>query len=147
MSYNEPRPPVSNTPLVLGFLVVLAGILLLIVGIAWATPKYNVWRKALNGQATLREAEWSRQVLIQEANAKMESASLLALAEVARAKGVAEANRIIGGSLAGNEAYLRYLWIMGLQDGTSEVIYVPTEAQLPILEAGRFGRDAAVSAP
>lgn len=62
---------------------------------------------------------------------------MLAAAEVERAKGVAEANRIIGESLKNNEGYLRYLWIQGLQDGSSEVIYVPTEASLPILEATR----------
>ena len=42
-----------------------------------------------------------------------------------------------GESLKNNESYLRYLWIQGLQDGTSEVIYIPTEANLPILEAAR----------
>ena len=61
----------------------------------------------------------------------------MAQAEVERAKGVAEANEIIGESLKENEAYLRYLWIIGLQDGSSEVIYIPTEANLPILEATR----------
>lgn len=55
--------------------------------------------------------------------------------EVARAKGVAESNKIIASSIT--EGYLRYLWIQGLQDGSSEVIYVPTEANLPILEAIR----------
>ena len=50
---------------------------------------------------------------------------------------MAEANRIIGDSLKGNDAYLRYLWILGLQDGSSETIYIPTEANLPIMEATR----------
>ena len=103
----------------------------------WGCPQYNVWQQGLAGKARLSEAEYSRQIAIQEANATKEAASLLADAEIARAKGVAEANRIIGNSLKENEAYLRYLWIMGLQDGSSEVIYVPTEAQLPILEATR----------
>jgi hypothetical protein len=66
----------------------------------------------------------------------MESAKLLGDAEVARARGVAEANRIIGDSLKGNEAYLRYLWIHNLESGSNSVIYIPTEAGLPILEAG-----------
>ena len=61
-------------------------------------------------------------------------------AEVARAKGVAEANKIIGESLHNNEAYLRYLWINGLSEhgNAPTVVYVPTEAGLPILEAGRM---------
>ena len=112
-------------------------IILLFLFSLWAFPTYNVWRKELRGKADLKEAEWSRQIAIEEAKARKESAVLDAQAEVERAKGVAEANQIIGDSLKGNEAYLRYLWIRGLHDGSSEVIYVPTEANLPILEATR----------
>ncbi len=102
----------------------------------WGLPHYRVYSSRLAGEAQLRRSEFEKQVLIEEARARLESAKLLNLAEVERAKGVAEANRIIGDSLQGNEAYLRYLWIQGLQDGSSEVIYIPTEAGLPILEAG-----------
>lgn len=115
----------------------LVGLFIIITLGMWGCPKYNVWQKELAGKAQLKQAEWNRQITIREAEAKKEAAVALAAAEVERAKGVAEANEIIGESLKGNEAYLRYLWIMGLQDGTSEVIYVPTEAQLPILEATR----------
>jgi regulator of protease activity HflC (stomatin/prohibitin superfamily) len=89
----------------------------------------------LNGKAQLREAEWSRQVAVEEARARQESAKLDAQAEIERAKGVREANEIIASSLEGNEEYLRYLWIDRVA-GSENVIYVPTEASLPILEAG-----------
>lgn len=56
--------------------------------------------------------------------------------EVARARGVAEANKIIADSISSE--YIQYLWVQGLNDGNSEVIYVPTESNLPILEAGRI---------
>ena len=56
--------------------------------------------------------------------------------EVARAQGVAKSNEIISGSISEN--YLRYRWIEGLQTNQMMVIYVPTEANLPILEAGRW---------
>lgn len=105
----------------------------------WGCPKYKVYEQSLQGQAVLAEAESSRQVAIQEAHAKLESAKLLAQAEVERAKGVAEANKIIGESLKGNDAYLRYLWIQSLENGTQPtIVYVPTEAGLPILEASRM---------
>ena len=114
------------------------GVLLLLVGgCCWSYPQYNVYKQRLAGEASLREAESSRQIAVEEAKAKLESAAMLAEAEVEQAKGVAEANAIIGDSLKDNESYLRYLWIKGLQDGSSEVIYVPTEANLPILEAVR----------
>lgn len=102
-----------------------------------AGPVYNVWSKGLDGEAELKQAEWNRQIAIREAEAKKESAKALADAEVERARGVAEANKIIGESLKGNESYLRYLWIQGLQDKDNNTIYVPTEAGLPILEAGK----------
>ena len=101
----------------------------------WGIPKYNVYALELSGKAELKQAEWNRQIKVQEARAHADAATMMAKAEVERAKGVAEANKIIGESLAGNETYLRYLWIQGLQDGSSEVIYIPTEANLPLLEA------------
>ncbi len=109
---------------------------LIILGL-WGCPTYRVWQKELSGKAELKEADWNRQIAIREAEAKKESAEHLADAEIIRARGVAEANKIIGKSLKGNESYLRYLWIQGLQDGSSEVIYIPTEANLPILESVR----------
>jgi regulator of protease activity HflC (stomatin/prohibitin superfamily) len=57
--------------------------------------------------------------------------------EIARAEGVAKSNQIIAGSISDN--YLRYKWIEGLQTTDDmTVVYVPTEANLPIMEAGRF---------
>ncbi len=112
--------------------------IVLIPTIMIGCPRYNVWERGKAGEAELRHAEFNRQIATQEAHAKMESAKLLAAAEVERAKGVAQANQIIGDSLKGNDAYLRYLWIQSLGTGSHEVIYVPTEANLPILEASRL---------
>lgn len=117
---------------------VLIFLVLFVIGVFYAWPQYRVYSQRLAGEAKLKEAESSRKIAIEEAKAKKESAKMLAEAEVERAKGVAEANEIIGNSLRENEAYLRYLWIQGLNDGSSEVIYVPTEGNLPILEAGRL---------
>ena len=118
-------------------LSITAAVLLLIIGSFAAVPPYLVWSKERSGLARLREAEWSRQIRVEEANAEMEAAKLLRQAEVERAHGAAEAIEIIGEGLRENEAYIRYLWIQGLHDGSSEVIYVPTEGNLPILEATR----------
>jgi len=103
-------------------------------------PHYTVYRQRLEGAALLAHAQSAKEVAVAEAKAKMESAELLAQAEVARAKGVAAANQIIGESLKGNEAYLRYLWIIDVAGaGTDKtVVYIPTEANMPILEAARF---------
>ncbi|WP_175982583.1 membrane protease subunit [Caballeronia zhejiangensis] len=104
-------------------------------------PPYRVYSQKMEGEAELAKANYSKQVQIQDALAKKESAKALADAEVIRAEGVAKANAIIGDSLKGNDAYLRYLWINKLADSEDkhgQVIYVPTEAGLPILEANRL---------
>lgn len=116
-------------------------ILLLVIGGMWAYPTYNIYAQRAQGQAALAHAQSSKEVAVAEAKAKMESAELLAQAEVSRAKGVAQANQIIGESLKNNEAYLRYLWINDLGGNTGKtVVYVPTEANLPILEAQRHNQ-------
>jgi hypothetical protein len=109
-----------------------------VFGGCWAYPNYQVYQQRLEGESELAKAEYSKRVSVQEAQAKKDSASLLAEAEVARAVGVAKANQIIGESLKDNEAYLRYLWIHGMEDTKNQVVYVPTEANLPILEANRL---------
>ncbi len=108
-------------------------IILFIIACIIIAPLYNVWSKGLSGKAQLREAEWNRQIAIEEAKAEKESATLKKEADIIRAEGVAEANRIISASLT--PLYIRWKWVEGLHDGSSEVIYVPTEANLPILEA------------
>jgi len=65
--------------------------------------------------------------------------------EVARAEGIAKSNQIISNSLTEN--YLRYRWIEGLQTNREMVIYVPTEANLPILEAGRWSSGKSPAKP
>jgi len=114
-------------------ITIVAFVVLLMAG----CPYYNVWEQDLAGKAALARASQDRQIAVQEALAKREAATNLAEAEIERAKGVAKANQIIGDSLRNNEEYLRYLWIDGLQQNKSQVIYVPTEANLPILEAGK----------
>lgn len=104
----------------------------------WGCPQYSVYEQRLQGEAELARATYNRQVKVREAEAVKESSTLLAEAEVERAKGVAEANKIIGDSLKGHEEYLRWLYIEGLKENKqNQVIYVPTEAGLPIMEAGK----------
>ena len=89
------------------------------------------------GEAELLKQQSEKKILVEEAKARLDVARLQAQSEIERAKGVAEANKIIGDSLRNNEAYLRYLWINALNENGQNVIYVPTEANLPILEASR----------
>ena len=122
----------SKIVFIVVFIVLLSGL-----GLA-GCPKYHVWQQEQTGKAELARASSNRMIAVQEAEAKLESASKLADAEIARARGVAEANKIIGDSLKGNEAYLRYLWIDSMHGNQNvQLVYIPTEANLPILEANR----------
>lgn len=103
----------------------------------YIAPQYDVYKQEKAGEAELKRAESSRRIAVLEAQAIFDSSKLKADASIEQAKGVAEANRIIGDGLKGHEEYLRYLMIQGLHDSETKIIYVPTEAGLPILEAKR----------
>lgn len=99
-------------------------------------PSVKVMIAEQNGKALYAEAESSKQIKVLEAKAALEAAELNGKAEIIRAEATAKANKILGDSLKSNEAYLRYLWIQEISKQPN-VIYVPTEAGLPILEAGK----------
>jgi hypothetical protein len=117
------------------WLIIIVIFLVLVGALLYIIPQYNVWSKGLKGKAELREAEWNRQIAIEEAQAELEAAKLKKESDVIRAEGIAEANRIISKTLT--PEYIKWKWVEGLHDGSSEVIYVPTEANIPILEAGK----------
>lgn len=111
-------------------------VITIVVGLFIAIPYYNVWQQEMSGRAEFAKAEQNRKIKIEEAKANLEAEKLNAQAEIERAKGAAEANRIENGSLT--PSYIQYLWVRqqaNLNEKT--VVYIPTEANLPILEANR----------
>ena len=119
------------------FFVIIGLVVIILLGGIFGFQWFKVFSAEQSGKAELAQAEFNRQISVREAQAHLDSAKLLAEAEVERAKGVKMANEIIAGSLKGHEEYLRYLWIQNVSVGEHQVIYVPTEAGLPILEAGK----------
>ena len=69
---------------------------------------------------------------VQQKEFELEQARKDAEIEVARAKGAARAQEIVRSTLSGS--YLQYLWIKTLNENPN-VIYVATEANLPIFRA------------
>ncbi|MFC0634542.1 hypothetical protein [Brevundimonas balnearis] len=126
---------------------VTATIVLGLVGLAlaalalWALPTYNVYRKQMAGRAAYEQAVQDRRIRVLEAQAALDSARLTAQAEIERARGTNEANRIMAESLGGPENYLRWAYIDMLRETADQqdrqIIYIPTEAGMPILEAGQ----------
>ncbi len=109
--------------------VVVAIIAFFLFGI----PRYKVWQQEMKGRAELAQAEQNRQIKIEEAKANLEAEKLNAEAEVVRARGAAEAIKIENGSLT--PTYIQYLWVRQQNAAANKVVYIPTEAGLPILEA------------
>lgn len=67
---------------------------------------------------------------------ELEIAKKDAQIEIAKAKGIAESNKIIANSIT--DGYLKWKFIDSLDNSNADIIYVPTEANLPIMETNRF---------
>lgn len=104
---------------------VALGMLILFSWLA-VSPNYNLWRASIE-----------KRIAVEEALAVKDSAFHLSEAEIERARGVAEANKVIASSI--DEQYIRWLYVNNLADHTGDqIIYIPTEGGLPILEATRL---------
>lgn len=107
-------------------------ILILMMGL----PIYNVWRLGKSGEAALKRAEQEKQILIETAKAEVEAAKLRA-----------EAIQIVGESAQKYPEY-RLQEFMGAfgealnNEHNKTIIYVPTEANIPVMEATRIGVSA-----
>ena len=122
--------------IVIGAVVIIGGSIL--ASIAFG-PVYSVYAQRLKGQADFAQAEAESRVRVLNAHANLDAAKLDAQSEVERAKGIALAIKEVESSLGGPEGYLRWKYIHMLEviPCTNQIIYLPTEAGLPILEAGK----------
>lgn len=120
------------------YIGIAAVVLFLILGGVIGCPYYNVWQQEMSGKAEYAKAEQNRKIKIEEAKANLEAEKLNAQAEIERAKGAAEAIKIENGSVT--PTYIQYLWVrqQNLSGENTKIIYIPTEAGLPLLEAGRM---------
>ncbi len=116
--------------------VLLAGVVLL-VGLMFGLPKYNVWQQEMAGKAEMAKAEQNRKILVEEAKARLEAEKLNAQAEIERARGMAEAMKVENGTL--NETYNQYLFIRTLEKladkgSLPQIIYIPSDGLLPVMD-------------
>lgn len=120
-----------------GFLAMVGAIVgvALLFALAGSYRVYSVWSASKQGQADLARAENSRKVLVEQAKA-----------EKLAAQERADAIKIVGEAASQYPAY-RYQEFLGdlgesIRSGhVKQVIYIPTEAGLPILEAGKRPQD------
>lgn len=123
-------------------LVIVIGVIMLVLSLMFGIPKYNVWQSKIAietaqnlGKAELIRAQENRKIAIEEAEANKIVQQINSEIEVIRATGMAEAIEIENGKLT--TKYIQYLWVRNIDKMDGDVIYIPTEANLPILEATR----------
>lgn len=113
--------------------LILIGILVAAVlgGLMFGVPIYRVWQQGLSGKAKLQRQEQERKIIVEQAKAEKDAAGLRA-----------EAIRIVGKAAKDFPEY-RYQEFLGafaeaLTNGDiDKLIFVPTEAQIPLTEATR----------
>lgn len=108
--------------------------IVIITGLAFAIPTWNVWRSGMSGEAALKRAEQTRQILVTQAKAEKEAAQLRA-----------DAISIVGKAAKEFPEYRQQEFLgafaEALKDGKiSQIMYVPTEANIPVTEASRLAR-------
>ena len=109
----------------------------LLLWIIWIYPIYNIWRSRKRGQADLAEEQFEQQIQIATAQGRYNAAELNKKAAIIEAEAVATQITTIGEHLKEHDLYLRWQWIEMMKHRDGETIYVPTEANLPVLEATR----------
>lgn len=114
---------------------------LVVVVIAWSLfgmPVWRVWAQRKQGEADLQQAHKEQQIQVSKAQGRLDAATINKQAAVIEAEAVALQIEKIGATLTQHDLYLRWQWIKMMEERPeSSVIYVPTEANLPIMEAGK----------
>lgn len=100
-------------------------------------PVWNVWASKQQGEADLQQAKNEQKIQIAEAQARLDAATLNKQAAIIEAEAISEQIKRIGQELTAHDLYLRWQWIKMMEERDGETIYVPTEANIPILEATR----------
>ena len=98
---------------------------------AIAFRHYNVWSMEMQGKAKLAEATQSRQIQIEQAKAELEASKMRA-----------QAIQIMGEAAQKYPEYRQQEFMASfgeaLREGKmSQIIYIPTEANIPLMEAGK----------
>jgi regulator of protease activity HflC (stomatin/prohibitin superfamily) len=109
----------------------LGGVIVLGFGVVASYRYYDVWSMEMQGKAKLAEASQSRQIQVEQARAEKEAAVLRS-----------EAIAIVGKAAKEYPAYSTLAYYSAMADALKEgkiqqMIYIPTEASLPITEAKR----------
>lgn len=103
----------------------------LVLGLAaylFIAPMYNVYSSRMAGEAALARSEAEKKVIVETAKGELEASKILA-----------EAIETVGAAAQKYPEYREQEFIrsfgMALEDGDVKLIFVPTEANIPIIKA------------
>lgn len=113
---------------------IFGGIVLAIVCLLtcfFGVPYYRVWTAGMAGKAALMKAEQEKKIQIEQAKAEVESARLRA-----------EAIQLVGAAAQKYPEYRTQEFVAAFGEAiksgeVEQIIYVPTEANIPIVEVKR----------
>jgi regulator of protease activity HflC (stomatin/prohibitin superfamily) len=112
----------------------------LIIWSLFGYPIWKVWASQKQGEADLQQAHKEQQIQVSKAQGRLDAARLNKEAAVIEAEAVSAQIEKIGANLKEHDLYLKWQWIKMMEEKPQgSVIYVPTEAGMPILEAGMRG--------
>lgn len=111
--------------------IIVGGIIMTVLSLMFGLPVYSVWQQGLAGEADLAKADQTRQIIVTQARAELEAAT-------ERAKAIS----IMGEAAKKYPEYCQQEFIGAFAEALKEgkinqIIYVPTEANIPVLEAGK----------
>jgi hypothetical protein len=120
------------------FELVVGIVIVLILWVLWGYPTWRVWASGKSGEADLTQAHREQQIQVAKAQGRVDAAKLNKEAAIIEAEAVSAQIEKIGTQLTEHDLYLKWQWIKMMEERPdSSVIYVPTEANMPILEAGK----------
>lgn len=120
--------------------LVIISLLVISIVVGWVLlgyPIWNVWSSKQRGEAALQEAMNEQRIQLASAKARREAATINKEAAIIEAEAVSAQVEKIGAQLTQHDLYLKWQWIKMMERRSGATIYVPTEAGLPILEAGK----------
>jgi hypothetical protein len=116
----------------------VAAVLLLIAWGLFGLPVWRVWAQQKQGEADLQQAHKEQQIQVSKAQGRLDAANINKQAAIIEAEAVSAQIETIGKTLTQHDLYLKWQWIKMMEERPeSSVIYVPTEANIPIMEAGK----------
>ena len=123
-----------NSEKIMACIVCVIVLAVIVVSLMFGVPVYCVWKSGLSGEAKLRSAEQTKRILVQQAEAEKDAAQYRA-----------DAIKIMGQAAKDYPEYRQQEFMAAFGEALKEgniqqIVYVPTEAMIPVTEASSLKR-------